>query len=145
MMPVIPLFLLLQEQGFSDFSYKEDDCMLTPEEAGFFGSRSAERSLYDFLSEQIKNGLPPFDMRVQRTQITFVNPKVFACVSLRWKNCIVVSFGLPDRVSSPRIHQAVEIRPGRWTHHVKISSQLEVDDELMGWLHAAFLFAAGQH
>ena len=119
--------------------------MLTPEEAAFFESRNAELSLYEHLSDQMKRKLPSFDVRVQRTQITFENPKVFACVSLKWRNSVIVSFGLPDRAISPRIHQAAEIRPGRWTHHVKVGSPQEVDKELMGWLHAAFLFAAGQH
>ncbi|MBQ8584726.1 MAG: hypothetical protein IJ452_00405 [Butyricicoccus sp.] len=84
--------------------------------------------------------LGSFDIRVQKTQITFVNPRVFGCVSLRWKNCLTVSFGLPARVESPRIHQASEPRPNRWTHHVKVHTAEELDEELMSWIDAAYVF-----
>ena len=103
-----------------------------------------EAQLYEALTQKLKECLPACDLRVQKTQITFVNPRVFACVSLRWKNGIVVTFGLPHRVDSPRIHEAVEVRVGRWTHHVKVQRTDEIDQELMAWLQAAWLFSAGR-
>ncbi len=114
---------------------------MTPQEALFFAEKPAELALYEQLSEKMAQSLPPYDLRVQKMQITFVNPKVFACVSLKWKNGIVLTFGLPDRVASERIHRAAEISPRRWTHHVRVRSAEEMDDELMGWLIAAYLFA----
>lgn len=116
--------------------------MQTPEEVFFFAGKPFEAPLYEALTEQMKEALPPHELRVQKTQITFVNPKVFACVSLKWRDCLVVTFGLPDRAASPRIHQAVEVRPGRWTHHVKVYGADEIDSELIGWLQAAYWFAA---
>ena len=115
--------------------------MRTPEERFFFAGKPAEAELYERLLERIESFLPAFQLRVQKTQITFINPKVFACVSLKWKGSLVVTFGLPDRVFSPRIHQAAEVRPNRWTHHVRVHSADEMDDELLGWLMAAYLFS----
>ncbi len=44
-------------------------------------------------------------------------------------------------VETPWIFQAVEPYPNRWTHHVIIQSAEEIDEELMGWVQAAYAFA----
>jgi len=119
--------------------------MQTPEEAFFFAGKPLEAALYEALMQRINETLPPYELRVQKTQITLVNPKVFACVSLKWKDCLTVTFGLPDRVVSPRIDQAAEVRPGRWTMHVKVYCPTEINAELMDWLGAAYAFAAHKH
>ena len=116
--------------------------MCTPQEAFFFAGKPVEMSLYALLYERMKSELPPFELRVQKTQITLVNPKVFACVSLKWNGSLTISFGLPDRVDSSRIHQAAKIRPHRWTNHVKVSYPNEIDAELMKWLNEAYAFAS---
>ena len=116
--------------------------MLTLEEERLFTGKPVEAELYEALAKRLQEALPPYDLRVQKTQITMVNPNVFLCISFKWKNCITVTFGLPDCISSPRIHQAIEVRHGRWTHHVKLSHPDEMDDELIGWLRAVYLFAA---
>ena len=108
----------------------------------FFAGKPHEAALYEALSQQLRQRLGPFDVLVQKTQITFRTRRIFACVSLRGKGCIVVSFGLPARVASARIWQAAEPYPNRWTHHVKVHSAEEIDDELLGWLQAAYHFAS---
>ena len=45
---------------------------------------------------------------------------------------------------SPRIAVATEPYPGRWTHHIVVSSLEEIDDELMGWIKEAAAFAAAK-
>ena len=110
-------------------------------ESFFFAGCPAEAALYAALMEQLRQRLGPFEVKVQKTQITLCNPRVFACISLKWKNCLTVSFGLPDRVCSKRIHQAVEPYPNRWTHHVKVRNAEELDAQLLGWIGAAYVFA----
>ena len=91
-------------------------------------------------------------IKVQKSQITFYNKHLFACVSyarVRKKAqlppCyIVVTVGLARRVESPRIAVATEPYPGRWTHHIVVSSLEEIDDELMGWIKEAAAFAAAK-
>lgn len=116
--------------------------MLTSHELAFFAKKEAERSLYHQLIQQMRDVLPLFELHVQKTQIAFLNPGVFACVSLRQKNSIVISLGLPDRIASPRVVQAVEVRPGRWTNHILLHTTDEIDEELLGWIGAAYAFAA---
>ena len=42
----------------------------------------------------------------------------------------------------PRIWQAVEPYPNRWTHHVLVSDESQLDGELLGWVKEAAAFAA---
>ena len=54
---------------------------------------------------------------------------------------LLVSFGLAYEKKSPRIVQAVEAYPNRWTHHVLRTCPEQVDDELMDWIGEAYRFA----
>ena len=42
---------------------------------------------------------------------------------------------------SPRIVQAVEAYPGRWTHHLLALSPADIDEELLDWIDEAFRFS----
>ena len=53
----------------------------------------------------------------------------------------MVSFGLADRLESPRIAVAVEPYPRRWTHHVLVERPDQLDEELLGWLEQAWRFS----
>jgi len=82
-------------------------------------------------------------VKVQKSQISFYGPRLFAMVSRpkRKKDPgIVVSFGLGRREPSPRIWVAVEPYPSRWTHHVAITEEGQLDGELLGWLEEAWRF-----
>lgn len=108
----------------------------------FFHGRPSEAALYDALMQRLESALGPFDVIVQKTQITLRTSRVFGCVSLGPRGCIVVTFGLPSRVASERIHQASEPHLNRWTHHVRIYVKDELDEELIDWLKAAYAFAS---
>lgn len=118
----------------------------------FFDRRPAALSLYAALEERLLAGIPEAAVKVQKTQITFSNRRVFACASLlpvrrakdRPETCLTVTFGLNRRVDSPRIDAASEPYPGRWTHHVLIASPEEIDSQLMDWLREAAAFSAGK-
>lgn len=117
----------------------------------FFDSRPLELSLYEALFRRMEVAFPEAAVKVQKTQISFYDKHLFAAASLPvrrkkdWpKHCILVTFGLPVRVQSPRIAVATEPYPNRWTHHVVLAREEELDEELMGWLEEARRFAAGK-
>ena len=97
--------------------------------------------LYERLESLILDRIPDVQIKVQKSQISFYNRHMFACVSFakvrkakeRPDHYIVVTFGLDHRLDSPRIDVATEPYPNRWTHHVLISASGEIDDELMSW------------
>ena len=105
--------------------------------------------LYDKFEKCVMEHVPEARIKVQKTQISFYNRHMFACVSFarvrKKKDCpdsyIVVTFGLDHRAVSPRIDIATEPYPNRWTHHVLISELSEIDDELMAWVEEAACFS----
>ena len=105
--------------------------------------------LYETLESRIFREIENVRVKVQKSQISFYNRHLFACVSFaglrKKKDCpesyIVVTFGLDKRVESPRIEAASEPYPNRWTHHLLISDAGEIDDELMTWIKSAADFS----
>lgn len=110
----------------------------------FFASAPDALPVYLALREKLLAFGPDVQARVQKTQITFRARRVFACASLAPRAAgapLLVTFGLPFRVDSSRVWQAVEPYPNRWTHHVPVAREEELDDELMGWLRMACDFS----
>ena len=118
----------------------------------FFDGKPEELALYEALEARILAEVPDVRIKVQKSQITFYNRHLFACVSyvrVRKKAqlppCyIVVTVGLARKVESPRIAVATEPYPGRWTHHIVVAGPEEIDGELMGWVKEAAAFAAAK-
>lgn len=116
----------------------------------FFDRHPAVLSLYEALAEKIAAQFPDSKTRVQKTQITFSNRHVYACVSfLRVKKkaelpdyYFVLTFGLPYPLESGRVAAKTEPYPGRWTTHFVISTPSDLDEELFAWLAQAYEFAA---
>jgi hypothetical protein len=118
----------------------------------FFDGKAEALPLYKAFEQKVFSEVDGVKVKVQKTQIAFSNKHNFAFVSFlpvrkakeRPEVYIVVTFGLGYCVESPRIDTAVEPYPGRWTHHVLISGEEEIDDELMGWVKEAAVFSAGK-
>ncbi len=113
----------------------------------FFAGRPEEEVLGRTVTQWIVTALPQTTVRVQKTQITFQNRHVFAALSLprrardRAAHALTLTLGLPVRLDTPRVMMAAEPYPGRWTHHLLLSSPQDLDEELLGWVRAAAAFA----
>lgn len=124
--------------------------MQNPDILFFFDRMPAALPLYESFESHLRKAVGEYTTRVQKTQITFSNRHVFACVSFlkvrkaaqRPPVYIVITFGLARKLDLPRIAAAVEAYPGRWTHHVLISRREEIDEELMAWVKEAYAFSA---
>lgn len=118
---------------------------MSGEEAAFFAQWPELLPVYAALREALLGEFARVEARVQRTQISLREKHVFAVVSLprtrRRPGQLIVSFGLPCRLDAPRIAQAVEPYPNRWTHHVMVERAEQVDAELLGWLREAYWFS----
>lgn len=126
---------------------------MTPSEwdaALFFDAVPGAYGLYRAFADAVAARWPDASCRVQKTQITFTNPGVFACLSLlRAKRkaelpdpWITITLGLPFRLTSPRAAAQTEPYPGRWTTHIVVGAPEEIDEELMGWVEQAYAFAS---
>ena len=118
----------------------------------FFEKDPAALLLYEAFERAVRELVPDVGIKVQKTQITYTNPKVFAAVSLRParrkaerpEHYITVTLGLNRRLDSPRVDAASEPYPARWTHHLMISSAGEIDGDLLGWVAEAAAFSASK-
>ena len=116
----------------------------------FFDQHMDVLPLYQAFEEILFDSFPVVNKRVQKTQITFSNRHVFACVSFaRVKRktelpmrFIVITLGLPAPLDSERVAVKTEPYPGRWTHHIVVNKPEELDDELLSWVREAYDFAA---
>lgn len=123
--------------------------MIDADTLRFFDGREEALPLYEAFEERLYERFPEAGKRVQKTQITFFNRHVFACVSfarvLRKAELpdpyIVVTLGLSHPLDSERVAVKVEPYPGRWTTHLVIGDVGEIDDGLLGWLDEAYAFA----
>ena len=115
----------------------------------FFSGRPDALELYRVFEDLLYREFPCVNRRVQKTQITFYNRHVFACVSFARvkkkaelpEGYLVITIGLPAPLESPRIAVKTEPYPNRWTHHIVISRPEELDGELTDWIRASYDFA----
>lgn len=119
-----------------------------PDELLFFDKMPAMLPVYARLREQLEAAYPDLGIRVGKSQISFRNRYGFAAASLPWRRVkgwpaeyLLVTFGLARRLDDPRIAQAVEPYPNRWTHHVLVQTPEEVDETLLRWIDEAYWFA----
>ena len=120
-----------------------------PDTLMFFDAHPEAPPLYQAFEERLFAAFPVVNKRVQKTQITFSNRHVFACVSFARvrrkaqlpKGYLVVTLGLPAPLSSERIAVKTEPYPGRWTHHIVVSKPEELDEALRSWICEAYAFA----
>lgn len=122
---------------------------MNPDVRMFFNPHPAALPLYEAFAGEMAARFPETSVRVQKTQITFSNRRVYACVSfLHVKrkaelpaSWFTLTLGLPDPLESPRVAARVEPYPGRWTTHIVLSDPSELDAELFGWVEQAYAFA----
>ncbi len=115
----------------------------------FFSGRVDALPIYEALEAALYEKWPGTKKRVQKTQITFYDRHVFACVSFQrvrkkaelpdpW---LVLTLGLPYPLESQRAAVKTEPYPGRWTTHFVLGRPEEVDGELLAWIGEAYDFS----
>lgn len=125
---------------------------MTDAELLFFNRHPDALPLYLHFLQRMRETLGDFTVKVQKTQISFSNRRMFACVSFlpvrsakdRPAAFITLTLGLPERILSSRIDGISEPYPGRFTHHILLSSCEEIDSELLSWGAMAYRFSARQ-
>lgn len=122
---------------------------IQPSELMFFDKHAAAIPLYAAFAGALFRRFPETSMRVQKSQITFSNRHVYACVSFARvkkraelpESYIVVTLGLPYPLDSQRVAVKTEPYPGRWTTHIVVGDLAELDDEFWAWTVQAYEFA----
>lgn len=118
---------------------------MTPGE--YFEGKEPSRQLFDCLRDVIES-LGTAEVRVTKSQVAFRRRQTFALVWIPGKYLrgnsapLVPTISLHHRDSSPRWKEIVVAAPGRFTHHLELWAMGEIDDEVHGWLQAAWVEAA---
>lgn len=108
----------------------------------FFSGREESRRIFDTLRATI-DALGPVEIRVTKSQVAFRRSKAFAWawvpdMYLRGGHApLVLTLSFARRDNSPRWKEIVEPAPGRFTHHLELHSESEIDDEVQFWLREA--------
>ena len=125
---------------------------VTRDAAAFFAQYEAVYPLYELFCEKLLAEFPDTQVKVQKSQISFYNRHLYACVSflkVRKKaelpdSYFVLTLGLPAPLESARVAAKTGPYPGRWTTHFVISDPSDLDEELLGWVAQAYCFAQGK-
>ena len=115
----------------------------------FFGAHVSALPLYEAFEAALYRRFPDTTRKVQKSQITFSNRHVFACVSfarVRKKAelpnpYLVITLGLPYPLESERVAVKTEPYPGRRTNHIVIGTPDELDETLFDWIGQAYTFS----
>lgn len=115
----------------------------------FFDKYPLAFPIYEAFQEKLYSLYPEIHMRARKTQITFSNKRVFACVSFAQVKrkaelpdpYIVITLGLPAPIKSERAAVKTEPYPGRWTNHIVVGSSEELNEELFSWVEQAYAFS----
>lgn len=115
----------------------------------FFEQQPEALPLYEAFADAVIRQYPDTKVKVQKSQISFSNRHMFACVSFaRVKKkkelpdpYLVVTLGMSYPLESSRVAVKTEPYPGRWTTHIVLGDEKEVDGELLKWVAEAYDFA----
>ena len=110
----------------------------------FFSFRPQALPLYLLLRERLLENAG-VTLTVHKTQISFYTRRLFACISTPpakrlGEEAVMVSFVLPWPLASQRLFGRAD-GPGKHTCHVVLSQAEQLDEELLGWLEEAYMFA----
>ena len=106
----------------------------------FVGREPVVRAIYDRLKKAIKR-FGPIGEEPKKTSIHIVNRTALAGVGTR-KGYVVLTIKSDRKLASPRIYKSEQASASRFHHQVKLASPADVDEELIGWLKAAYLLSA---
>jgi hypothetical protein len=108
----------------------------------YFNGNDESRRLFDCLRELIET-LGPVEILVRQSQVAFRRDIAFAYAWMPGKYLhgrgapLVLTIGFRHRDTSPPWKKVVEAAPGRFTHHMEIHSQNDIDEQVCGWLQEA--------
>ncbi len=105
----------------------------------FSGKEPIVREMYDRLLSALREFGKVIE-EPKKTSIHLVNVSAFAGVQTRG-TYILLNIKADHKIESPRIHKAEQISAQRFHHRVKVSSVNEIDSELIGWLHEAYVMS----
>ncbi|MDR3036264.1 MAG: DUF4287 domain-containing protein [Kitasatospora sp.] len=111
-----------------------------PADALYAGAKAGLRPLHDALLGQIR-ALGAFDIAPKKGYLSLRRRKQFAMIQPSTSSRIDLGLILPATTpTAGRLESAAKFNP-LFTHRVRITAAADLDDELRGWLAAAYALA----
>ena len=114
----------------------------------FFNGRQRELALYQELVRQMDSLFPDMSVKVGKSQISFYGRHLFAAASIPlrrkkgWpKECLMVTLGLSRPLPQNIAAVSTEPYPGRWTNHILVENEGQIDIRLLSLLREAWDFS----
>jgi hypothetical protein len=114
----------------------------------FFGGHPFARAVHDHVAVMV-DSCGPAETRITKSQVAFRRRRGFAYVWIPGRYLahpgadVVLSIALRERIESRRWKEVVQPAPGTWMHHLEVRRLQDLDDEVSGWLRAAYASAGG--
>ena len=105
----------------------------------FSGKEPIVRAMYDHLLSALRK-FGKIIEEPKKTSIHLVNVSAFAGVQTR-TTYILLNIKADHKIESPRIHKGEQLSAKRFHHRVKIAALEDIDTELIGWLHEAYVMS----
>jgi hypothetical protein len=98
------------------------------------------RALYRDLVRGIQT-LGPFEEELKKTSVHLAGASAFAGVQFR-RQYLLVTIKSNAPIKSQRVTKLEQVSKNRWHSEVRISSDADIDSELLAWLRAAYALCA---
>ena len=107
-------------------------------DAQYGGGKAALRPIFERLRPLIEDFGDDVELAMRQSYVAFARGKQFAVVQPSTNSRVDVGLRLPGAVAAGRLEPSGNVGGGSITHKVALSTAGEVDDELIGWLRAAY-------
>ena len=107
-------------------------------DAQYAGGKAALRPIFDRLRPIVESFGDDVELAVRQSYVAFARGKQFAVVQPSTNSRVDVGLRLPGTAAAGRLEASRNVGGGSITHKVALSTAGEVDDELIGWLRAAY-------
>ncbi|MGH9380782.1 MAG: DUF4287 domain-containing protein [Thermoanaerobaculia bacterium] len=106
-------------------------------EAQYAGAKAALRPIYDVLAAAAASFGSDVEIAPKKTYVSLRRSKQFALVQPSTTSRVDVGIQLPGRPAEGRLEVSGSFN-AMVSHRVRVAAAAEVDDELLGWLRAAY-------
>ncbi|HEX8901350.1 DUF5655 domain-containing protein [Vitreimonas sp.] len=103
------------------------------EDALFSNKAPVVRAIYKKLLASLKRQAVTFEVDAKKTSLHLTHGTAFAGVHPK-KNWLDLTIRLEKPLAGPRIRKSEQVSRNRWHNEVRLTSEADVDGQLIGWL-----------
>jgi predicted transport protein len=115
-----------------------DESPQTPVDAQYRGAKAHLRTLYEKIAVEAQRLDPADELAPRNSYVALQKNKTFALIKASTKDRLDLGLKLPALEGYGRLQDSAGFGSGSITHKVALHSLEDIDEELLGWLRAAY-------